>query len=128
MSNLNTILNKLGKIEEIEQTNLAKHEVELTLVEDIKKQQDSLTKKFLSEMDKIAKVREEIKTIISNISSLSNQTDKTYQESINLMKKIDELGVAIPNDLNTSTKILFNQKDTAKTLIKDLNNAINSLT
>ena len=103
MSNLNIILNKLGKIEEIHETNLGKHEVELALVDDIKKQQDSLTKKFLSEMDKIAKVREEIKTIISNISSLSNEADKTYQQSINLMKKIDELGVAIPNDLNAST-------------------------
>jgi hypothetical protein len=37
MSNLNTILNKLGKIEEIHETNLGKHEVELTLINDIKK-------------------------------------------------------------------------------------------
>jgi len=127
---MNTLKTTMSKIAQIEQpkVELAKHEVELASINDIKKKQESLTKKFLSEMDKIGKVRNEIKTIMSNISSLNTEADKTYQESINLMKKIDELGVEIPNDLNASTKILFNQKDTSKTLIKDLNNAINSLT
>lgn len=36
MSNLNTILNKLGKIEAIEQTNLAKHQIELNALEEIR--------------------------------------------------------------------------------------------
>ena len=34
MSNLNTILNKLGKIEAIEKTNLEKHEVNLSVISD----------------------------------------------------------------------------------------------
>jgi hypothetical protein len=34
MSNLNTILNKLGKIEAIHETNLGKHEVELNALEE----------------------------------------------------------------------------------------------
>ena len=35
MSNLNTILNKLGKIEAIHETNLGKHEVELALLDEL---------------------------------------------------------------------------------------------
>lgn len=124
MNTRKTVYNKLFK----DETKLASHNVELAVIDDIKKQQESLTKRYLSEMDKIAKIRTDIKTIISNISALNSETEKSYQASIDLMKKIDELGVQIPNDLNSSTKILFNQKDTAKTLIKDLNNAINSLT
>jgi uncharacterized coiled-coil DUF342 family protein len=118
----------LNEIAEKVMVNLAKHNVELTLVDDIKKQQELLTKRFLAEFDKIAKIRTELNKITSTISVINNEADKTYQQAINLMKKIDELGVSIPSDLNNSTKILFNQKDVAKTKIKDLQNAINSLT
>lgn len=41
MSNLNTILNKLGKIEEIHETNLAKHEVELSIADKANKALDT---------------------------------------------------------------------------------------
>ena len=127
MSNLNTILNKLGKIEEIHETNLGKHEVELTLINDIKKEQESLTKKFLSEFDKIAKIRTDLNKISSTISSIKNEANKTYEQGITLMKKIDELGAEIPSNLNDSLKILKNQKDIAETKIKDLFKAIDSL-
>ena len=127
MSNLNTILNKLGKIEAIHETNLGKHEVELTLINDIKKEQESLTKKFLSEFDKIAKIRTDLNKISSTISSIKNEANKTYEQGITLMKKIDELGAEIPSNLNDSLKILKNQKDIAETKIKDLFKAIDSL-
>ena len=118
----------LNEITEKVMVKLAKHDVELSLVDDIKKQQELLTKRFLAEFDKIAKIRTDLNKITSTISVINNEADKTYQQAINLMKKIDELGVQIPSDLNNSTKILFNQKDVAKTKIKDLQNAINSLT
>jgi len=41
MSNLNTILNKLGKIQEIHETNLAKHEVELSIADKANKALDT---------------------------------------------------------------------------------------
>jgi uncharacterized coiled-coil DUF342 family protein len=86
-----------------------------------------LTKKFLSEFDKIAKIRTDLNKISSTISSIKNEANKTYEQGITLMKKIDELGAEIPSNLNDSLKILKNQKDIAETKIKDLFKAIDSL-
>jgi len=91
MSNLNTILNKLGKIEEIEQTNLAKHEIELAITDELKR-----NVKF--DNDNIAVLKSKmdlITTELKNLTSLYEKANKgiattgtTYDRMVGIAKEL----------------------------------------
>lgn len=121
MKNLNNILSKIEKVE------LAEVNVELAVTDDIKNGQQNNTKLFLAEFDKIAKIRSELNTIISNIQKISGDAEKLYKIGIDTMKKADELGLELPNDVQSSIKTLQNQREVSKDKIKEIQNAINSL-
>lgn len=95
MSNLNTILNKLGKIEEIHETNLGKHEVELAQATDVINsftvESNDVIKRFTSEYEQaMIKVQDIIVRHNNEIAVIANNFDK--QVSI-YQQKIKELGV-----------------------------------
>lgn len=102
MSNLNTILNKLGKIEEIHETNLAKHEVELGLKEDALKMVTDFEKsyktvddalfKFYSSLESAKKQYESTKADINNLLSFEGKL-KVEQNKILAAGK--ELGIDV---------------------------------
>ena len=91
MSNLNTILNKLGKIEAIEQTNLAKHEIELAITDELKR-----NVKF--DNDNIAVLKSKmdlITTELKNLTSLYEKANKgiattgtTYDRMVGIAKEL----------------------------------------
>jgi hypothetical protein len=91
MSNLNTILNKLGKIEAIEKTNLEKHEIELAITDELKR-----NVKF--DNDNIAVLKSKmdlITTELKNLTSLYEKANKgiattgtTYDRMVDIAKEL----------------------------------------
>jgi hypothetical protein len=91
MSNLNTILNKLGKIEAIEKTNLEKHEIELAITDELKR-----NVKF--DNDNIAVLKSKmdlITTELKNLTSLYEKANKgiattgtTYDRMVGMAKEL----------------------------------------
>lgn len=86
MSNLNTILNKLGKIEEIHETNLGKHEVELATKYDFKPFKQEYDKAFTGYRDNYRK----------GITLAKSSADNYFNELNSLLSRsealIDEFG------------------------------------
>jgi chromosome segregation ATPase len=125
MSNLNTILNKLGKIEAIEKTNLEKHEVNLSVISDFTEAANKtivngdLLKKEGSELEgklnQYFKLKNDLenqkksletnlKTIqirIEDINAGYNRTTKAYTEIVN---KASELGFDYPKNIDSTMK------------------------
>ena len=109
MSNLNTILNKLEKIEEIHETNLGKHEVELSIKDDAKQ----LVTKYYGLTDtinsKYSAIQKEIRLLTEKIdeaNKLANEMPKVIAKYENLAK---ELGIDVNNiqelkDMNLAVK------------------------
>lgn len=104
MSNLNTILNKLGKIEEIHETNLAKHKIELNTIQNI----INYVVKSEDIISKFEKLENEFELAEKKILDLRKQmnaykqeakiaTDVLEGELEKLEKQSKEIGV----DLNT---------------------------
>jgi len=91
MSTINTILNKLGKIEAIEKTNLEKHEIELAITDELKR-----NVKF--DNDNIAVLKSKmdlITTELNNLTSLYEKANKgiattgtTYDRMVGMAKEL----------------------------------------
>ena len=113
MSNLNTILNKLGKIEEIHETNLAKHEVELSIVTDFEKAYneavDLQAKAEINIVD-YNELAKSIQTALNQAGQKFLRANAIYQEIEQLSK---ELGVE-------PSKILKSKKEIISVAIKEI--------
>jgi hypothetical protein len=91
MSTINTILNKLVKIEAIEKTNLEKHEIELAITDELKR-----NVKF--DNDNIAVLKSKmdlITTELKNLTSLYEKANKgiattgtTYDRMVGMAKEL----------------------------------------
>lgn len=113
MSNLNTILNKLGKIEEIHETNLAKHEVELSIVTDFEKAYNEaldLQAKAETNIVNYNELAKSIQTALNQAGQKFLRANAIYQE---IEKMSKELGVEPSN-------ILKNKKETISVAIKEI--------
>lgn len=113
MSNLNTILNKLGKIEEIEQTNLAKHEVELNISTDSKE----LVSKYFGLTDTI---NSKYVGINNEIRNLFDKIDDAVELSIQMQKlitKYEQLAKELGIDVNNIKEL-----EDMKLAVKNVNN------
>ena len=88
MSNLNNILNKLGKIEEI---NLGKHEIELGLT-------DELKRNVMFDNDNISVLKSKMNLITTELKNLTSLYDKankgmkttgtTYDRMVEMAKEL----------------------------------------
>lgn len=137
MSNLNTILNKLGKIEELHETNLGKHEVNLALIDDFTKEAnntikigDLLKKESKSTEDKIQNYRKlekelenqkkliesEIKNIDTKVQDVNSgyvRVSKLYDTIVN---KASDLGFDYPKNIDTIFKSIEDLKNYTKSI------------
>lgn len=93
MSNLNTILNKLGKIEEIHETNLAKHEIELATLDDLKK--------YVSDSKAFEKIAQEI---ISSFDNLIKEKNTLQKRSIDIYDLNSKKGTEVISKLSDFEK------------------------
>lgn len=113
MSNLNTILNKLGKIEEIEKTNLEKHEVELNISTDSKE----LVSKYFGLTDTI---NSKYVGINNEIRNLFDKIDDAVELSIQMQKlitKYEQLAKELGIDVNNIKEL-----EDMKLAVKNVNN------
>lgn len=112
MSNLNTILNKLGKIEAIHETNLGKHEVNLALVDDLKKRYSDAKK-----------LRNNIESALVAFTGQKNAIESMSAQYINefmmleiIIEKIQKQAKEIGIDISSIGEIK---------LVNELNNQLN---
>jgi hypothetical protein len=113
MSNLNTILNKLGKIEEIEKTNLEKHEIELNISTDSKE----LVSKYFGLTDTI---NSKYVGINNEIRNLFDKIDDAVELSIQMQKlitKYEQLAKELGIDVNNIKEL-----EDMKLAVKNVNN------
>lgn len=98
MSNLNTILNKLGKIEAINETNLGKHEVELNIFTDFQKNKNLAKENYTKGY---AKLKEVVGVIDASYKFL-NEAEKSGKEADRYIKMFEErikaLGITLPSE------------------------------
>lgn len=90
MSNLNTILNKLGKIEAI---NLGKHEIELATLDDLKK--------YVSDSKTFEKIAQEI---ISSFDNLIKEKNTLQKRSIDIYDLNSKKGTEVISKLSDFEK------------------------
>lgn len=137
MSNLNTILNKLGKIEELHETKLGKHEINLALIDDFTKEANNTIKigdllkkesnlfndkiqnyrKLEKELENQKKLIEsEIKNIDTKVQDVNSgyvRVSKLYDTIVN---KASDLGFDYPKNIDTIFKSIEDLKNYTKSI------------
>ena len=126
MSNLNTILNKLGKIEEIHETNLAKHEIELGTLQDVFNKIDSNAKDSQKAFDMIFKA----KGMLTDANTFEKGVVKNYQsiyvELTKLTKTVKDLGLSTA-EIDNKLKLVKGYIDKHEANQKNIEKAISTL-
>lgn len=126
MSNLNTILNKLGKIEEIHETNLGKHEVELGTLQDVFDKIDSNAKDSQKAFDMILKA----KGMLTDANTFEKGVVKNYQsiyvELTKLTKTVKDLGLPTA-EIDNKLKVVKGYIDKHESNQKNIEKAISTL-
>ena len=126
MSNLNTILNKLGKIEEIHETNLGKHEVELGTLQDVFDKIDSNAKDSQKAFDMIFKA----KGMLTDANTFEKGVVKNYQsiyvELTKLTKTVKDLGLPTA-EIDNKLKLVKGYIDKHEANQKNIEKAISTL-
>lgn len=126
MSNLNTILNKLGKIEEIHETNLGKHEVELGTLQDVFNKIDSNAKDSQKAFDMIFKA----KGMLTDANTFEKGVVKNYQsiyvELTKLTKTVKDLGLPTA-EIDNKLKLVKGYIDKHEANQKNIEKAISTL-
>jgi len=104
MNTLKTTMSKISQIEKPEKTDLAKHEVELGLIEDIQKEYAKYSKSQINGNNKTNSVVESAKQAIA----LYQQAIKDYGLVINqinyIKKQTADLGLSLPASVNSLDK------------------------
>lgn len=126
MSNLNTILNKLGKIEEIHETNLGKHAVELGTLQDVFDKIDSNAKDSQKAFDMIFKA----KGMLTDANTFEKGVVKNYQsiyvELTKLTKTVKDLGLSTA-EIDNKLKLVKGYIDKHEANQKNIEKAISTL-
>ena len=126
MSNLNTILNKLGKIEEIHETNLGKHEIELGTLQDVFDKIDSNAKDSQKAFDMILKA----KGMLTDANTFEKGVVKNYQsiyvELTKLTKTVKDLGLPTA-EIDNKLKVVKGYIDKHESNQKNIEKAISTL-
>jgi len=111
--------NVFGKL--FTKTELGKHEIDLGLLQDLKKLSDSYSvqsNKFNSEVDKIKNGIKSMQTEFISLQKKVSEVDNEYQKARRL--SID-LGVDLPTEVETEYKKVLALLKTDSTLFKEYN-------
>ena len=101
--------------------------IKLALVDDVKKGQEELTKKFLGELDKKSKIKADIQLLKNNIQSLMAEADSVYKKGLDAEEKVKQLGIELPQDVKSAMQILKNQTVEGAKLVKEFDSIKNIL-
>jgi anion-transporting ArsA/GET3 family ATPase len=105
MNTLKTVFGKLFK----EETQLASHEVELALVDDVKTLYENANKLYQSNTDLLQKYAQTLET---NFQKSADEYKKALDKYNQLEKTSKELGIALPNEISKLKGLIeFGQKD-----------------
>lgn len=123
MSNLNTILNKLGKIEEIHETNLGKHEVELATLQSIIKLDDAAFKLKDKSLAIVKKAKDALIDASNNTNNVISAFNKVITEVDAIEKQVKDLGLNLPNEARVARDSAVREVSQ----FNELKNKINSI-
>jgi predicted nucleic acid-binding Zn-ribbon protein len=97
---MKNILDKINKAHEVEATKLAKHEVELALLDDLKNQ----SKNILAEKNKLASIETEFynqkKKLKSFVEIVQEQSKRLIELTNELKAKTNALGIETPKEVS----------------------------
>jgi predicted nucleic acid-binding Zn-ribbon protein len=132
MNTLKTTMSKIAQIEQPERTDLAKHEVELALVDDVKKFTEELNKLFpeaSATEDKLDKIIQELFPLLNKsqilVKKIKEVQDKSDAVQVKFVAAIKELGLN-PSE-SKENFALFNIKDSIETRRERIVNLIEAL-
>lgn len=122
---MKNILDKINRADEIQsnKVELGTHEVELALIDDIKKIMD----RALSRKSEFQKFSQTVQQQLDNLKVSSNMWNRDLNEAqtliSNLIVKAKEIGVSVPNEIVAYEKII--KEGVAET--KNYSNIINKI-
>jgi hypothetical protein len=102
MKTLQSIYNKIT-----DKTELAKHKVELALVDEIKNASDSVKKKYDIVFQKATASLSNINEGVKLGNKAFFDAQKFYQQGLKIEQQAKELGLQMPNDFLNAMKILY---------------------
>ena len=103
---INNILKKIEKANEVQNVELEKHEVELALIDELKK----IMNRALSRKSEFQKFSQNIQQQLDNLKAASNMWNRDLSEGQTLVSdlvvKAKEIGVSIPSEVLAYEKII----------------------
>lgn len=103
---INNILKKIEKANEVQNVELEKHEVELALIDELKK----IMNRALSRKAEFQKFSQNIQQQLDNLKAASNMWNRDLSEGqtlvSDLVMKAKEIGVSIPSEVLAYEKII----------------------
>ncbi len=108
---MKNILDKINKADEIQakKTELAKHEVELALVEDVQNLYNAANKSYKANTDQLTSFASKME---SSFQKTADEYKKALDKYSQLEKMSKELGVQLPNDITKLKGLIeFGLKD-----------------
>ena len=103
---INNILKKIEKANEVQKVELEKHEVELALIDELKK----IMNRALSRKAEFQKFSQNIQQQLDNLKAASNMWNRDLSEGqtlvSDLVMKAKEIGVSIPSEVLAYEKII----------------------
>ena len=105
---MNNILNKINKAEEIQanKTELAKHEVQLGMVDDFINESNQIIELSKKDIQKVLDALSSAKFQIEILNEVPKRSLALLNKYKNLEAKAKELGVTLPNNLQNIVKQL----------------------
>jgi hypothetical protein len=105
---MNNILNKINKAEEIQanKTELAKHEVQLGIVDDFINESNQIIELSKKDIQKVLDALSSAKFQIEILNEVPKRSLALLNKYKNLEAKAKELGVTLPNNLQNIVKQL----------------------
>lgn len=93
---INNILKKIEKANEVQKVELAKHEIELALVDDVQTLYNSANKIYQSNTDTLKKYATQLEGMFQKSA---DEYKKAMDKFTQLEKMSKELGLQLPNDV-----------------------------
>ena len=121
MNTLKTTMSKIAQIEQPERTDLAKHNVELGLIDDLKKEADKVSKQigFVNkDIIEVKKAIQRIGMIKVDLASTDELANNLLKAVVNFENKANDLGLDIPKEVinygNISRELLKSNNELRK--------------
>lgn len=108
-------------LNELYQVELSEINVQLSLIDDIKRYGDSVKKQFDNVFSKTMAINTQISEALTIGNKALAEAQKGYSQGLKLEQQAKEIGVTLPSDFQNAMKILYeNSQLEGSQILKDL--------